>query len=77
MLFKIRSINELLRSSGNRYLGGEEKESPLFQKKYIYFNETTRVERIDLNCALKIIIFRNFAFLLELLKLFIFYYFFY
>ena len=34
MLFKIRSVNEFLRLSGNRHLGGEEKKS-LVLEKYI------------------------------------------
>ena len=55
MSFKIRSINELLRLSGNRYLGREEKKSPLFLEKKIFFSETSRVEWIEANCALKII----------------------
>ena len=57
MLLKIRSINELLRVSGYRHLGGEEK---------IYFKEISRVEWIEAYCALKLIIFRYFAFFLEL-----------
>ena len=65
MLFKIRSINELFRFSGNRHLGGEEKKSVVLEKN-IYFNETTRVKWIEANRALKIIIFRYFAFFLEL-----------
>ena len=42
-----------------------EKKSVVLQKN-IYFKETTRVEWIEANCALRIIIFRNFAFFLEL-----------
>ena len=41
-----------------------EKKSVVLEK--ILFQETTRVEWIEANCALKIIIFRYFAFFLEL-----------
>ena len=40
-----------------------EKKSVVLEK--ILFQETTRVEWIEANCALKIIIFRYFAFFLE------------
>ena len=39
------------------------------KKSVIYFKETTRVEWFDANWALKIIIFRYFAFFLELIDL--------
>ena len=42
-----------------------QKKSVVFQK-YIYFKETITVKWIEANCALKIIIFRYFAFFLEL-----------
>ena len=43
MPFKIRSISELLRFSGNRHLGREEKNRRCLRKN-IYFKETSRVE---------------------------------
>ena len=62
MLFKIRSINELLRFSGNWNLGGEaKKEAVVLVKKLFARNKQTWM-----NCALKVIIFRYFAFFLEL-----------
>ena len=39
------------------------------KKSVIYFKETTRVEWFEANWALKIIIFRYFAFFLELINL--------
>ena len=38
MFFKIRSIDELIRFSENRHLGGEKKTVRCFRKK-IYFKE--------------------------------------
>ena len=74
MLFKIRSIKEILRFSGNRHLGrkptfGKEKKARCFRKN-IYFKETARVEWIEETCALKIIILIYFAFFLELTYIF-------
>ena len=40
MLFKIRSINELLRFSGNRRLGGEGKKCFVLEKIYISKKQT-------------------------------------
>ena len=39
MLFKIRSINELLRSSGDRHLAGEAKKKSVVLQKYIYISK--------------------------------------
>ena len=66
MLLLIRSINELLRFSGNGHLGWEQKKVHCLRKDIIiYFKETTRGEWIAANCALEIIIFRYFAFFLS------------
>ena len=64
MLLKIRSINELLRFSGNRLLGGEEKKSVVVEKMYIS-NKLPELNELR-QSALKIIIFRLFSFFLEL-----------
>ena len=40
MFFKIRSINELIRFSENRHLGGEKKKSVVLEKKYISKKQT-------------------------------------
>ena len=56
------SIIELLPFSGNRHLGGEEKKVRCFRKKYIFQKKQPELNE---NCALKIIIFRYFAFFLE------------
>ena len=66
MFFKIWSINELLRLSGNRHLIGWRGKKSAILEKNVYFKETTSVEWIEANCILKIIIFRYFAFFLEL-----------
>ena len=63
MLLKIRSINELLRVSGNRHLGGEEKKSVVVEKDIS--NKLPELNELR-QSALKIIIFRHFAFFLEL-----------
>ena len=57
------SIIQLLRFSGNRHLGGEEKKVRCFRKN-IYISK--KQSELNENCALKIIIFRYFAFFLEL-----------
>ena len=44
----------------------ESEKKSVVLENYIYFKQTTRVEWIEANCALKIIIFRYFAFFLEI-----------
>ena len=60
MLLKIRSINELLRVSGNRLMGGDEKKFVFAEKMYIS-NKLPELNELR-QSALKIIIFRHFAF---------------
>ena len=74
-LLKIPSINELLsRFSGNRHLGGEKKKSVVLEKSAF---QRSKQSWIEANCALKIIIFRYFAFLFRINFLFFIIYSFY
>ena len=65
MSFKIWSISELPRFSGNRHLGREEKKSFVQEKIYIS-KKQAELNELRANCALKIITFRYFPFFLEL-----------
>ena len=54
MLFKIRSINELLRFSGNRHLGGEKKKSVVLKNMYIS-KEQTELNELRQSVLLKLL----------------------
>ena len=73
MLSKTRSITDWFTSFLGKPTFGWRGKKIRCCRKNIYFKETTRVEWIKANCALKTIIFRYFAFFLELTFYFLLY----
>ena len=66
-VIKIRSINELLRFSGNPHLRGEGKKVSCFRKRKNFSKKQPELNELRQTVhAFKIIIFRYFAFFLEL-----------
>ena len=66
MSFKIPSISELLRFSGNRPLGREEKKVLCLRKNIYISKKQAESNELRANCTFEIITFRYFAFFLEL-----------
>ena len=53
MSFKIRSISELLRFSGNRHLDREGKKSPMFQKNVYISKKQAELNELRQTVLLK------------------------